>query len=61
MGKDKRTYKHFSDVEPVYNLVVYYCYRNSNNGKRKSKRVLTSVSAITSYLDSIPKKNTEKP
>ena len=60
MGKDKRTCKHFTDKEPIYNIAVYYCYKNDSNGKRKSKRALASVMAIMNYLDSIPKKNVKK-
>lgn len=60
MGKDKRTCKHFADKEPIYNIAVYYCYKNDSNGKRKSKRALASVMAIMNYLDSIPKKNVKK-
>lgn len=60
MGKDKRTCKHLSDTEPIYNIAVYYCYKNDRNGKRKSKRALESVAAIMNYLDSIPKKSVKK-
>lgn len=46
--------------ETVFNIAVYYCYRNRSIGKRASKRALLSAVAIAQYLQKLPETKKEK-
>lgn len=54
--RNKRTYI----TEPIYNIALYYCNRNYGFYKRNSKRAVSSVIAITDYLNNVSKKRTKK-
>ena len=41
--------------EAIFNIAVYNCSRNYVVGRRNSKRALSSVLAITSFLDDLQK------
>lgn len=54
--RNKRTYI----TEPIYNIALYYCNRNYGFYKRNSKRAVSSVIAITDYLNNVSKKQAKK-
>ena len=60
MKKQKIKNKNTYITEPIYNIALYYCNRDYGFHKRNSKRVLSSVIAITDYLQNISKKQAKK-
>lgn len=60
MKKQKIRNKKTSITEPIYNIALYYCNRNYGFHKRNSKRALSSVIAITNYLNNVSEKQTKK-
>ena len=45
--------------EAIFNIAAYNCSRNYTIGRRNSKHALSSVLAITSYLQNMPKTSEE--
>ena len=60
MKKQKIRNKRTGITEPIYNIALYYCNRDYGFHKKNSKRVLSSVIAITDYLHNVSKKRTKK-
>ena len=46
--------------EAIFTIAAYNCSRNYTIGKRNSKRALSSVLVITSYLQNMPETSKEK-
>lgn len=60
MKKQKIRNKRAYITEPIYNIALYYCNRDYGFHKKNSKRALSSVIAITDYLQNVSKKRTKK-
>ena len=54
MKKQKIRNRGGFDGEAIFNIAAYNCSRNYVVGRRNSKRVLSSVLAITNFLHNLP-------